>query len=200
MLSLIQIIISCSNQGTNPVTFNNPGVDIQNGATLTVPNKMEYNTANIEYSGIPKCLILPSFPDWPTASFVLQHAAIQNDIISLRLSYLGGCEQHEFQLVCTYIQETGVLEIFAQIFHEQNNDPCEQLLTETRDFDLSPIKELYYSVYNGTSDQVIINLIDTRGATETFSLIYKFNDDNLPILPEPPLPPLHNLPINVIGG
>ena len=202
LLFLTHIILSCSEQHMNPVSFQKTGVDRPNDAALTLPEKMEYNAANIEEGVIPKCIILPDFPDRSSAAFVLEHAAIQDDKIRLTLCYLGGCGQHEFHLVCTYVQEAGVLRIFAQIYHEQNNDPCEQLVTETREIDLSPIKELNFSDYNNSGDQVIISLIEAGGMTEAFSLVYKFCEKNHnPVIPpEPPLPPVHNPPTNNTGS
>lgn len=197
---LALIIFSCEEQALNPATAQKSGKDIRSNEVLTIPEKGKYAVENDDDSDnvVPKCIILPELPDWPTAFFVMEEAVIRGDIIAFTLSYSGGCRIHNFQLVCTTFQESHPVRILAQVFHTNNNDPCDQWVTEERQFDLTPLKELYFEMYDTPCGEIIINLVDAT-APEELTVTYEFCQDNFPIPPGPPLPPVDKLPENKSG-
>lgn len=159
-------------------------------------NGTEYNAPIIEDNrgdDIQKCIILPNLPDWPSAYFVIEQATIRDDIISLIVSYSGGCRPHGFQLVCTTFQESYPLQVLAQVFHNRNGDPCDQWVTEEKKFDLSPLKELYLSIYDDPCNEIIINFADLE--PDNLALTYDLCGDSL-VPPRPPLPWVCLLPNN----
>lgn len=140
----------------------------------------------------PKCILLPRLPDWRSDRFVIEQASIRDDILIFTISYSGGCKLHEFQMVCTTFQESYPLQVSAQIFHNNNDDPCDQWITEERRFDLSPLKELYLSMYDDPCGAIEIDLVDET--PQDSKITYQFCRDNDVIPPGPPLPPIHIVP------
>ncbi|NIT55255.1 MAG: hypothetical protein GWN00_03120 [Aliifodinibius sp.] len=143
----------------------------------------------------PEAIILHNIPDRPTAHVVIEKAAIRGDIITFIISYSGGCKSHDFQLVGTTFQESNPLRVSAQLFHYDNDDPCDQWITEELRFNLSPLKELYFSMYDEDCDTVLINLGEDIPLDH--KLTYQFCKDNPVVPPGPPLPPIYDNPNHV---
>ena len=99
---------------------------------------------------------------WGEDLYVLNDAAINGDILTLNVSYGGGCEPHEFTLV---ISESFVnaepVELHAVLAHDANNDSCEAFLTEEYIFDLDIIKTRYQDTYRQNAGTVVL-LLDDR--------------------------------------
>jgi len=121
----------------------------------------------------------------------MERVEIRGNVITFKLSYPGGGRKHDFRLVITSFKESYPLRVSAQLFHNNHNDPGDAIVTDTRNFDLSPLKELYFEMYNtakGTGS-VLIDIIDIYGSQDSAPLIYKFDEENQILPPGPPLPP-----------
>ena len=70
-------------------------------------------------------------------------------MLTLNVSYSGGCKAHNFTLVVTsrVFRESNPAELQAIIAHNANGDTCEAYPTETYHFDLSPLKAHYQKIY-----------------------------------------------------
>jgi hypothetical protein len=121
-------------------------------------------------------MILNELPDWTTRYFVLNSAKIQGDKLSVTVSYVGGCQPHNFRLISTKFLDYKPLQANAQIFHFSNDDPCDSWITEEREFDLSPLKKLYFQLYEKTEGRIVINLTDAFASQEAAPLVYEFSD------------------------
>ena len=55
-------------------------------------------------------------------------------------------------------QEPAPVQLGIYLFHHASQDPCEAWLTERLRFDLSPIRELYRTVYGVDSGVVVLRL------------------------------------------
>lgn len=95
-------------------------------------------------------------------SYVLNDAWANGDILTLDVSYSGGCEPHEFTLVVSdsFVNAEPV-ELHAVLAHDANNDSCEAFLTEKYIFDLNVIKTLYQDRYRQNAGTVVL-LLDYR--------------------------------------
>lgn len=105
----------------------------------------------------------------------IQEASIQGDKLSLKVSYSGGGEKHDFTLFASegFLESSPVqAELF--LFHDAHGDSCEALITEELLFDLSPLKKLYKSMYQ--DDGPILLRIYEPGETDSFKvlIIYEF--------------------------
>jgi hypothetical protein len=194
ILFIALVNFGCERQTTSPLS--SPGSENEQNAAAQMPKATMDDFAGIEKSDrnaeIPKCIVLPELPDWPTADFVVEEVTIQGDIIAFTLSYSGGCKPHDFQLVSTTFQGSDMPQVFAQLFHNNNNDSCEQWITEVRVFDLTPLKELYFNTYHTRCGTIVMNLVDE--VPQDSRLTYQFCDHDDPIPPGPPLPPIHVIP------
>lgn len=173
LLSIALLLFACGEQIVAPSahtpqageasSYSQP---LPDAATVAVGDQLT------PVAAAPRCILLPELPDWPTAFFVLERAAIHGDILTVSVSYSGGCAAHEFQLVFAVSGELGQTEIPGEIFHGESQDPCNQWITEERNFDLSPLKELYFETYDAVCGTVPIHLLG-MGPGEFF-LSYEF--------------------------
>ncbi|NIR48110.1 hypothetical protein GWO43_06630 [candidate division KSB1 bacterium] len=93
--------------------------------------------------------------------FELQSVEIDEDTISVEITYAGGCKTHDFAL---FMSPAAFLESFpvqANLFlrHNNNDDGCEALIRETLSFDLRPIARLYQEQY-ARQDEIILNVFE----------------------------------------
>ena len=189
ILSIGLITFSCDQQTTSPISSFQTEENVQYTAAQAISGMAKTDFAkNISDQDIelPKCILLPELPDWPNADFVIEQVTIQNDIITFILSYSGGCKSHDFQLVSNAFQESNPSENVAlapkfQVFHNNNDDPCDQWITEVRQFDLSPVKELYFKMYGTRCSSIEVNLVNAipqnSDSDSNSKLTYQFCQD-----------------------
>jgi hypothetical protein len=97
------------------------------------------------------------------APFEITKASIKGDILTLDVSYSGGCKDHSFSLHGTKMYMKSMppkLGIFLE--HEANGDSCRELKTEQLNFNISEIK------YPGTEKDytIIISINNYEGEIE----------------------------------
>ena len=104
-------------------------------------------------------------------SFVLNDATLTGDMLTVSVSYSGGCKNHEFTLVAsdTFLESFPV-QLSAYIVHDANGDTCEAWPTEDYYFNLTPIKTLYQDAYRQKSGTIILRLKDAPDE----ELVYEF--------------------------
>ena len=117
----------------------------------------------------PAVPVLVGYASRPTDPFVLNAAAITGHVLTLKVSYAGGCRDHAFKLLSSdTFQEPAPVQLGINLFHHASQDPCEAWLTEQLRFDLSPIGELYRTVYGVDSGVVVLRLAHAP------ELVYRF--------------------------
>lgn len=90
-------------------------------------------------------------------------ASIDGDVLGVGVQYSGGCEEHEFFLYGpTTIPDGDPANITLFLIHESNKDFCEALISETRQFDLTPLKNRWQEVRGETSGEISINIHDAH--------------------------------------
>ena len=110
-------------------------------------------------------------------------ATIEGDTLTVSVSYGGGCETHEFTLFAEpeFIPVPGELTMLGiSIAHNSNLDMCEAWLTESYDFDLTPIKKKYQEQYKKDAGSIRFGMIAdplvTFPAGVPTNLIYEFTE------------------------
>jgi hypothetical protein len=90
---------------------------------------------------------------------VINSAEISGNILTLSVSYGGGCEYHDFLLYMSppAFMESYPVQANLYLHHNGHHDACDAYLTEELRFDLSPIRNLYYRSY-GTNDDIVLNI------------------------------------------
>ena len=101
---------------------------------------------------------------------------IENDTLTITVSYSGGCARHDFTLVTDgRFMESDPVQLVVTLTHDANDDTCEAYPTDRYVFDLAPIKTLY-----GTDEGSIIlhlwHLLHPRQSGEdgVLELVYTF--------------------------
>jgi len=85
---------------------------------------------------------------------------VLGDFLSINVSYSGGCEEHEFQLITDgRYSATYPPEIEVVLRHDANNDRCRSYIDETLFFDLKPLQ------YDGTT-RIVIRLTNNDNLYE----------------------------------
>ena len=84
---------------------------------------------------------------------------IENDVLTLTLSYSGGCARHDFTIfTSSHFLESYPVQLNAHLVHDAHDDPCEAYPTEQYEFDLSPIRMLYQAAYRMDEGVVLLSL------------------------------------------
>jgi hypothetical protein len=71
----------------------------------------------------------------------LHEVAVDGDCLYLKLSFSGGCRNHEIELAQIHLDQNETEIPLLEIRHNANGDMCEAWLTQEIQFDLTPLKE-----------------------------------------------------------
>ena len=100
---------------------------------------------------------------------------VEEDTLTVTLSYGGGCEAHDVTLVAypSDIQaDSYPVQLDVVLAHDANGDACEAYLTDTYVFDLTPIRARYREAYGDVPGTVILVLQGVPN--DTPDLVYAF--------------------------
>ncbi len=107
-----------------------------------------------------------------TDEFALNSATITDDMLTVSVSYSGGCEAHQFTLVASdSFLESFPVQLHVYLAHNANGDNCEAYPTESYQFDLTPIKTMYQEAYQQEAGTIVLHLKDAPKDTD---LVYEF--------------------------
>ncbi len=109
----------------------------------------------------------------PTSDpFTLNSAAVIGDVLTVSVSYAGGCRHHEFQLLKDdAFMESDPVQLRITLIHDGNGDRCEAWITEQHSFDLGDVKARWRAAYRRDSGVVQLRL---RDAVDDEALLYRF--------------------------
>ncbi len=105
---------------------------------------------------------------------------IENDTLTLTVSYSGGCEIHDFTLVTGgSFMESDPVQLVVTLTHDANDDTCQAYPTDRYVFDLTPIKTLYQEAYRTDEGSIILHLRHLpyprhSGEPGALTLVYTF--------------------------
>ena len=115
-----------------------------------------------------------STADLQSDPFALNSASVTGNVLTISVSYSGGCRSHEFVLTAAgSFQESSPVQLPIVLTHEDNGDPCEAYPTEQRRFDLTPVKERYQAAYGQDSGTVLL-LLQPLPLADDPPLVYQF--------------------------
>ena len=108
---------------------------------------------------------------WGDDPFEIGQAVIEDDELSVEMSFGGGCKDHHFTLViASEFAESDPVQLSAEIAHDANNDMCEAYLTQTRVFSLELVRKRYQDVYGPGEAKVALVIKGFAGGP----LLYEF--------------------------
>ena len=94
----------------------------------------------------------------PRDPLTINKIRLIKNYIEFNISYGGGCEEHEFQLISTSFMESYPVQVNILLSHEDNDDPCDMWITETLIFKILPLEESWQQSYNSKSGTIIMNI------------------------------------------
>ena len=122
----------------------------------------------------PAPVAFGSTADLQSDPFALNSASVTGTVLTISVSYSGGCRNHEFDLTAAEsFQESSPVQLPMVLTHEDNDDPCEAYPTEQRRFDLTPVKERYQAAYGQDSGTVLL-LLQPLPLADDPPLVYQF--------------------------
>jgi hypothetical protein len=79
-------------------------------------------------------------------SYTLEEVTIEGNFMILKVSYSGGCEQHDFRLIGSEMLSKSLPPIRAiQLVHNSKGDKCKSIVNETLKFSISNLAYKYES-------------------------------------------------------
>lgn len=105
--------------------------------------------------------------DWPRDQYALGEVVVVGRTLTAEVTYGGGCEPHTMDLVAWGgWMESFPVQIEALITHDDSDDPCDAVVTETRVFDLVPLARAYAEAYGGAGGLPVVLRLWDPGASE----------------------------------
>jgi hypothetical protein len=95
----------------------------------------------------------------PTDPLFVTDASITGDTLSLSVESSGGCESHEYGSCWDgSFAESDPVQAGLRINHENNDDPCEAIVTAELTIDLTSMRDAWIDAYQQPSGTIIVQL------------------------------------------
>jgi len=139
---------------------------------LTVHCQRE-NPVSPSFFATPEIIL---FNDWDAISLsddpvTIEEAIVENDHLKLKITYAGGDENHDFELFGSEIfLESYPVQAVLYLSHNANGDTGKALITEALTFNLIPLKNLYYNIYQGKGP-ILLRIYEPDQKTYFIALI-----------------------------
>lgn len=100
---------------------------------------------------------------WESDSFTLGTVSAQGVLLQLEVTYGGGCGVHSFEAMAWGgWMESYPVQVNVILTHDDRDDPCDALVTDTLRFDLMPLRRRYEQDYpgSGPGETIVLRLTD----------------------------------------
>ncbi len=92
-------------------------------------------------------------------AYEINSAEVVDNVLRLSVTYGGGCEEHDFELVgASAFAESYPVQAKLAIQYDDNGDECRSLLSRDLRFDLTPLQHLYASQYGIDTGTILFRL------------------------------------------
>ena len=126
------------------------GVGVTSTNTFSQPDPGYYRL-RVRTPGIPVVVLDVEPESLQLDAFTLQEVRIDGRTLLVDVSYSGGCAEHDFQLYmspATFLAANpGQREAYLWLQHEDNDDACDAIVSETLHFDLTPVLDLHRELF-----------------------------------------------------
>ena len=96
------------------------------------------NTADEPENTIDAAELTINLDDFPNDGITIEGAAVEGNQMALKVSYSGGCKEHDFKLIgLTAISKSIPPQRQIRLSHDANGDNCREFITEELTFDIS---------------------------------------------------------------
>lgn len=97
----------------------------------------------------------------PTDPVFISDAAISGDVLTLSVEYSGGCANHYFGSCWDgAFAESDPVQAWLDLNHEDNDDPCDGIMSEDITFDLLPMRDAWNASYGPGSGTITLNVVN----------------------------------------
>jgi hypothetical protein len=111
----------------------------------------------------------------PDDNISITSVQITADVMSVAVQYSGGCREHFIEMYSEKLfMESNPVQLRMRLSHDDNNDACEMIVSDTLYFDLKPVKELFSYYYRGSSGEMYIRIYDTDMKLYKPGILYRF--------------------------
>lgn len=112
----------------------------------------------------------PTRNAWGTDTYVVNSPpSITGDVLTLDVSYGGGCESHDFTFITSGVfLESNPVQLQAVLAHDANGDSCEAWITGTYHFNVSALKTRYQKAYRTETGTIVLRIKDIPAVVYTF--------------------------------
>lgn len=133
------------------------------------------NRIHAFHHGLIPAIFTDLGPDqWPADPLSIEHIEIDGSLLTLDLTYSGGCAPHSIDFVgWGHFLESEPVQLRALLAHDARDDACDAIISSRRTFDLQPIRQAWQSGYHLTHGTVILRIADPAGGPER-SVEYHF--------------------------
>ncbi len=86
-----------------------------------------------------KALVLDNMTEYRNSSPVqINEARVDGDVMTLQITYSGGCNIHSFQLIGSkFLSKSIPPQRSVELYHDNNGDGCREFITDSLKFDIS---------------------------------------------------------------
>lgn len=111
----------------------------------------------------------------PSDPYDMLDATIGGDVLSMHVRYGGGCTEHAFKLYGPKYMDVGdPTPATAYLVHRANGDPCKALVTQRRDFDLTPLRDHWRQLTGRNSGQIALTIDPLFAGGTGRTILYRF--------------------------
>jgi hypothetical protein len=145
--------LRCCDQFHYDVTYEDGvGVSLFRGSSEALPGGLRDAVSRVHglFLGTIPIVVSPQTKPqrWPSDPAKLQDFVVSGDRLDARVSYGGGCADHDFKLVAWGgWMESYPVQVRALLSHDAKDDPCDAIVSEDLSFDLQPLKRAYQESY-----------------------------------------------------
>ena len=113
--------------------------------------------------------------DFPADAAEVVDASLVSDSLVLMIRHSGGCESHIYRLIAwNYWLESLPVQLHAILAHDDQDDPCDAIVTERVAFGLTTLRNEFFEAYAGPGD-VVLEVSDDIG--NAYAIRYQFSNN-----------------------
>jgi hypothetical protein len=115
-------------------------------------NSREASYSQTPAESVDKAKLVDDFGEYRSAATTIKSILIKGDLMTIHVTFSGGCEEHEFKLLGqSNLQKSMPLKRGVMLFHDNKGDSCRELKDEILVFDITAL---------GVSKTEVLLLID----------------------------------------
>jgi NigD-like C-terminal beta sandwich domain len=101
---------------------------------------------------------------WREDICFVERAHVEGDELYLTVSYTGGCEAHDFNLIASdrFIEDSTEIQTELVLKHDAHGDACKAIVRTRLGFRLDPLRGEYASTHGMIVGTVVLRLRDFR--------------------------------------